>query len=129
MADSKVTTPADTAFAPKTNSKGERVAHEDGKGEGVHPALVNPDQPAFPRPFGVSDDDLREQGVGHAYIGVGSESQAEDAEEQANADPDTQGADAGPGGEGKPADPEAAEKQQAAAKVAEAHKPKAHEQK
>lgn len=116
----QVVAPADSGGA-KISKSGEREAQPDGAGEGVHPAVVNPDQPTFPRPFGVEDDTLREQGVGHAYVGVGSESQVKAAEEQADAEPDTEGASTSGGGEGKPADPDAEAKQKAAAHAAQQH--------
>ena len=46
---------------------------KDGKHEGVHPVLVNPDQPTFPHPVGVDRKDLEKAGVGHGYSVPGGE--------------------------------------------------------
>lgn len=93
--------------------------------EGVNPIVVNPDQPAFPRPAQVEKKDLEKMGVAHGYTRLGDEP---DADAIAGVDPDTgtrEGVkvDAGtpqPGPEGKPQDPDVEAKNKAANKVAKA---------
>lgn len=77
---------------------------EDVNEEGVHPILVNPDQPSFPAPIGVDRADLEEAGVAHGYHG-GPDEQAEVEET-----PEEEGAGSATTPEGKPADPDAEEK-------------------
>lgn len=49
-----------------TNSKGERVAHRDGSGEGVVPSAA--DQPTFPRAMGVDYDDEADEAEEPAQV-------------------------------------------------------------
>lgn len=82
----------------------------DKPAEGVHPGVANPDQPVFPLPYGVEVDTLKEMGVDHLHAGSGEVKEGESGGRPAM-EP-----------EGKPADPDADEKNDAAHKVAEANK-------
>lgn len=101
--------PVAPADAPKT---------ADEPAEGVHPIVVNPDQPVFPRPVGVASDDLKAMGVDHGHVATSEELEAESGpstEQEEGARPATEP-------EGKPRDPEAEKKAAEAVKVADANR-------
>lgn len=86
--------------------------------EGVHPIVANPDQPVFPRPVGVKDDDLKSMGVDQGYVAPSTEQ----TDGTSKVFQEEEGARPANEPEGKPADPKAEEKNEASAKVAEANK-------
>lgn len=48
----------------------DQVPRTDEPQEGVHPHDLNPDQPSFPAPVGVSKEELEEQGTASSYVGL-----------------------------------------------------------
>jgi len=96
MSESTVA-PADVAGQPNVNEDGEREALPDGAGEGVHPVVLNPDQPTFPAPMGVPVEKLKEDGVDHAYVGLPQDDSTTTTETDTTVEPTGDGGDGGAG--------------------------------
>lgn len=99
MTDEQKVAPADAAYAHFATKPDQRKELPDGQGEGALPIAARPDQPTFPAPMGVPRESLEKMGVAQGYVGAGTT--------------------AAVAPEGAPADPDLAEKQAAAADVAD----------